>query len=51
VAQFQAGQVRAHAQLQHQPVAGWNFGGDRTYSGGNINSHWTFTNYYSIGGG
>jgi len=29
--------------------AGWNFGGDRTYSGGNINSHWTFTNYYSIG--
>ena len=21
------------------------------YSGGNINSHWTFTNYYSIGGG
>jgi hypothetical protein len=29
----------------------WNFGGDRTYSGGNINSHWTFVNYYSIGGG
>ena len=31
--------------------SGWNFGGDRLYSGGNINSHWTFTNYYSIGGG
>ena len=31
--------------------AGWNFGGDRLYSGVNINSHWTFTNYYSIGGG
>ncbi len=31
--------------------AGWNFGGDRLYSGGNINSHWTFTNYYSIGVG
>ena len=30
---------------------GWNFGGDRIYSGGNINSHWTFVNYYSIGGG
>ncbi|HYB97181.1 MAG TPA: DUF5916 domain-containing protein [Vicinamibacterales bacterium] len=30
---------------------GWNFGGDRTYSGGNINTHWTFTNYYSIGAG
>lgn len=31
--------------------AAWNFGGDRLFSGGNINSHWTFTNYYSIGGG
>jgi len=31
--------------------AAWNFGGDRLYSGGNINSHWTFTNYYSIGAG
>lgn len=30
---------------------GWNFGGDRTYSGGNINSHWTFTNYYGVGAG
>ncbi len=29
----------------------WNFGGDRLYSGGNVNSHWTFTNYYSVGGG
>ncbi len=31
--------------------AAWNFGGDRLYSGANVNSHWTFTNYYSIGGG
>ena len=31
--------------------AGWNFGSDRLYSGFNVNSHWTFTNYYSIGGG
>jgi hypothetical protein len=30
---------------------GWNFGGDRLYSGANINSHWTFTNYYNIGAG
>jgi hypothetical protein len=29
--------------------AGWNFGGDRTFSGGNINTHWTFTNNYSFG--
>jgi len=31
--------------------AAWNFGGDRLYSGGNVNSHWTFTNYFNIGGG
>jgi hypothetical protein len=31
--------------------AAWNFGGDRLFSGGNINSHWSFTNYFSIGAG
>lgn len=31
--------------------AGWNFGGDRLYSGGNVNSHWTWSNYYSAGMG
>jgi len=31
--------------------ASWNFGGDRLYSGFNVNSHWTFTNFFSIGGG
>ena len=31
--------------------AGWNFGSDRLYSGFNVNSHWTFTNFFSIGGG
>jgi hypothetical protein len=29
----------------------WNFGGDRLYLGSNINSHWTFTNYFNIGAG
>lgn len=29
--------------------AGWNFGGDRLYLGGNFNTHWTWTNYYSAG--
>jgi hypothetical protein len=29
--------------------AGWNFGGDRLYSGGNVNSHWTWTNNYNAG--
>ena len=30
---------------------GWNFGGDLRFSGGNINSHWTFTNNMSFGSG
>ncbi|HVG84591.1 MAG TPA: DUF5916 domain-containing protein, partial [Vicinamibacterales bacterium] len=30
---------------------GWNFGGDRLYSGGNINTHWTWTNNYNAGMG
>ena len=31
--------------------AGWNFGGDRLFSGGNINTHWTWTNNYNAGMG
>jgi hypothetical protein len=31
--------------------AGWNFGGDRTYSGANVNMHWTWANYFSNGFG
>ena len=27
--------------------AGWNFAGDRLWSGGNINMHWTWKNYYT----
>jgi hypothetical protein len=27
--------------------AGWNFAGDRLWSGGNINMHWMWKNYYS----
>ncbi len=26
--------------------AGWNFDGDRLWSGGNVNMHWTWKNYY-----
>ena len=29
----------------------WNFDGDRLDLGGNVNSHWTFANNISIGGG
>lgn len=31
--------------------SGWNFGGDRRQLGINVNSHWTFTNNWSIGSG
>lgn len=31
--------------------AGWNFGGDRLFSGGNINAHWTFQNNWRTGFG
>lgn len=31
--------------------SGWNFGGDRLYLGSNVNTHWTFTNYFNIGAG
>jgi hypothetical protein len=27
--------------------AGWNFAGDRLWSGANVNMHWTWKNYYS----
>jgi hypothetical protein len=37
--------------INFNQYAGWNSDGDRLYSGGNINSHWTFTNNWSIGGG
>jgi hypothetical protein len=31
--------------------AGWNFGGDRLFSGTNVNMHWTWRNYWSNGFG
>jgi hypothetical protein len=48
---FKPGQYVRTRNFNINQWAGWNFGGDRLYSGGNINSHWTFTNYYSIGAG
>ena len=48
---FKPGKYVRTRNFNINQYAGWNFGGDRLYSGGNINSHWTFTNYYSIGGG
>jgi hypothetical protein len=48
---FKPGKYVRTRNFNINQYAGWNFGGDRTYSGGNINSHWTFVNYWSIGGG
>lgn len=48
---FKPGKYVRTRNLNLNQYAGWNFGGDRMYSGVNINSHWTFVNYYSIGGG
>jgi hypothetical protein len=31
--------------------AGWNFDGDRLFSGGNVNTHWTWNNNYNAGMG
>lgn len=31
--------------------AGWNFGGDRLFGGGNVNMHWTFQNNWRLGFG
>ncbi len=31
--------------------AGWNFGGDRLFGGGNVNMHWTFQNNWRTGFG
>ena len=48
---FKPGKYVRTRNFNINQYAGWNFGGDRTYLGTNINSHWTFTNYYSIGAG
>ena len=48
---FKPGKYVRTRNFNISQYAGWNFGGDRTYSGANINSHWTFANYYSIGAG
>src|SRR5262245_4893692 len=37
--------------INFNQYAGWNSDGDRLYSGGNLNPHWTFTSNWSIGGG
>jgi hypothetical protein len=38
-------------RLNFNQWAGWNFGGDRRFSGGNVNAHWVLTNNWSFGTG
>ena len=33
--------------LNFNQYAGWNFDGDRLWSGANVNMHWTWKNYYT----
>jgi hypothetical protein len=37
--------------LNFNQYAGWNFAGDRLWSGGNVNMHWTWKNYATTGFG
>ncbi len=39
------------ANISVNQWAGWNFGGINTYTGGNVNAHGTFKNYWSGGFG
>ncbi len=48
---FVPGRFVRNWNINFNQWAGWNFGGDRLFSGGNINTHWTFTNNYSVGVG
>ncbi len=48
---FEPGRLVRNWNINFNQWAGWNFGGDQLFSGGNINTHWTFINNYSVGMG
>jgi hypothetical protein len=48
---FKPGKYVRTYQFNLNQWMGWNFGGDRTFSGGNVNMHWSWANYYSNGFG
>ncbi|MEO8681325.1 MAG: DUF5916 domain-containing protein [Vicinamibacterales bacterium] len=48
---FKPGKYVRTYQFNLNQWMGWNFGGDRLYSGGNVNMHWNWANYYSNGFG
>ena len=45
------GRVFRSVRLNFNQWAGWNYGGERTSLGGNINAHGTLRNYWGGGGG
>ena len=38
-------------RLNFNQYAGWNFDGDKRFSGGNVNAHWTLNSNWSFGSG
>ena len=45
------GPLFRRAQMQAMVSAGWNFGGDRVSTSGNLNAYGQFLNFWSINGG
>ena len=45
------GRVVRNVRLNFNQWAGWNFAGDRRFSGINVNAHWVFMNNWSTGTG
>ena len=48
---FKPGKYVRTYQFNLNQWTAWNFGGDRLFSGGNVNMHWNWANYYSNGFG
>jgi hypothetical protein len=51
VRDFVPGKYVRNRNVNFNQWAAWNFDGDRLYTGGNINTHWTFVNNYNFGVG
>ncbi len=45
------GRIVRNVRLNFNQWAGWNFAGDRRFSGVNVNAHWVFMNNWSVGTG
>jgi hypothetical protein len=43
---LQPGRVFRRVNINFNQWAGWNYGGDRLFTGGNVNSNWQFLSYW-----